>query len=350
LEAQHQKTFDAKFQTKMGVQGSFIQNQNQAGTGISPLIPDYWGVMGAGFAMLEKHWQKLDIEFGTRYELKQFGGRSRGQTFAHTFHNYAVGLGLKYPIFPMLSFTYEGGYAQRAPEINELYSFGLHQGVSGIEEGNRNLSPERAFKNTATFQLQTPNNRFRAEVGGFYQHFLNYIYLQPQPDFRLTIRGAFPVFKYEQTQAQILGTYLNISYLAHKNIQISGKYSLTRGQDLQQNIPLVAIPTDNWSAYLDVFLPNFSIFEKSYVKLNGQFVRNQTRLLANQDFLSPPPAYYLAGFRVGTSVVFGKTRLNFSLEAQNLLNQKYRDYLNRQRYFADEMGRNFVLRTNFIFG
>jgi iron complex outermembrane recepter protein len=40
----------------------------------------------------------------------------------------------------------------------------------------------------------------------------------------------------------------------------------------------------------------------------------------------------------------GKQAVEISLSGNNLLNVSYRDYLNRFRYFGDEMGRNIVLR------
>jgi len=36
-----------------------------------------------------------------------------------------------------------------------------------------------------------------------------------------------------------------------------------------------------------------------------------------------------------------------NLNVNNILNTNYRNYLNRQRYYADELGRNFNLQ--FIF-
>jgi len=39
------------------------------------------------------------------------------------------------------------------------------------------------------------------------------------------------------------------------------------------------------------------------------------------------------------------TTLAFSV--QNILNTSYRDYLNRQRFFADETGRNIQLQLKF---
>jgi iron complex outermembrane receptor protein len=47
----------------------------------------------------------------------------------------------------------------------------------------------------------------------------------------------------------------------------------------------------------------------------------------------------------GTQVRVGRQRLDIGLSGTNLLNTSYRDYLNRFRYFADERGRNLVLRV-----
>jgi iron complex outermembrane receptor protein len=41
---------------------------------------------------------------------------------------------------------------------------------------------------------------------------------------------------------------------------------------------------------------------------------------------------------------FGKTNATVAFSIQNILNTNYRDYLNRQRFFADEMGRNFQIQ------
>ena len=39
-----------------------------------------------------------------------------------------------------------------------------------------------------------------------------------------------------------------------------------------------------------------------------------------------------------------KTILNASLGIENLFNTSYREYLNRLRYFADDIGRNITLQ------
>ena len=41
--------------------------------------------------------------------------------------------------------------------------------------------------------------------------------------------------------------------------------------------------------------------------------------------------------------------LDVSLIVKNLLNEKYRNYLNEMRYFADEPGRNFIINLSYNF-
>ena len=52
----------------------------------------------------------------------------------------------------------------------------------------------------------------------------------------------------------------------------------------------------------------------------------------------------LLNLNVFTTIHLKELPLTFSIGARNLLNKKYRDYLNSFRYFTDEMGRNINFR------
>jgi len=60
-----------------------------------------------------------------------------------------------------------------------------------------------------------------------------------------------------------------------------------------------------------------------------------------EDFAPPPPGYVIVGLTAEWSR--GKTRIIAGVD--NLLNQSYREYLDRLRYFADAPGRNIYLKT-----
>ena len=89
-------------------------------------------------------------------------------------------------------------------------------------------------------------------------------------------------------------------------------------------------------------------FKKTNFRLNSTHTTKQKRFHSNADFVNPPSAYTLFNFEAYT-VLNIKTPLTFYFNINNLLNNAYRDYLNRFRYFTDEMGRNFVFGVKFNF-
>jgi iron complex outermembrane receptor protein len=65
--------------------------------------------------------------------------------------------------------------------------------------------------------------------------------------------------------------------------------------------------------------------------------------------MPPPNAYFLLGFGAASSLLFKESSLKFRFNIENLLNEKYRDYLNRLRYFADDLGINISIGVNYTF-
>ena len=243
------------------------------------------------------------------------------------------------------------GYAMRNPAINELYSNGLHQGVSGIEEGDINLKIEKALKNTLEYKW-VPNSNFAFNALAYHQYFSDYIFLNPQEEIRLTIRGAFPVFKYEQTDAQIYGLDLSTQFTVSHSLLGVLKYSFLKGTDTSNDIPLVFMPPNSFYGSLTYrstktvkFTNNFKM-EDSEIEVSNRFVFEQKNILEAQDFVAPPSSYYLSGLKLSTNFIFPKYKIRCFVKADNLFNVAYRDYLNRQRYFADDIGRSITVGIN----
>ncbi len=67
-----------------------------------------------------------------------------------------------------------------------------------------------------------------------------------------------------------------------------------------------------------------------------------------QDFQAPPPGYQLFDASVSREWTLPNNRtLHLRAAAQNIFDTRYRDYLDRQRYFADALGRNMELRVSY---
>jgi len=124
--------------------------------------------------------------------------------------------------------------------------------------------------------------------------------------------------------------------------------AIVRGLNLETNTSLSFMPADYIQNGFTYSLPLKKKLQELTFGLNGRNVWQQIRV-PEFDFTSAPKGYFLLGAELAGKIQFNKLRLNWQIEATNLLNTSYRDYLNRWRYFADDLGINIALRTKFIF-
>ena len=349
------------WQVKIGNQTNFIKNTNVPGTGIFPLIPNYTTLKSGLFGTATYTKNALVYNFGLRYDIENQTVLTITRTFPrevvrfdNLFNNFSALLALTAHLSDQQSLSWNVGYAMRNPAINELYSMGLHQGVSGIEEGDPNLTQEKALKNTLEYKW-VAGSQFALNVLGYYQHFEDYIYLNPQDEFRLTIRGAFPVFSYEQEDADIFGLDVSTQYTISNSLLGLLKYSYLKGENRGQGVPLIFMPPNSlfgsltYRGHKTRMLTESLNMEDTEIEVTNRYVFRQNNLLDEQDFLAAPEAYNLFGLKVSTNFILPQYKIRGYLKVDNLFNTQYRDYLNRQRYFANDVGRSLVIGLNLKF-
>ena len=193
-----------------------------------------------------------------------------------------------------------------------MYSNGLHQGVGGIERGLRSLTNEKSFKVLLSTDWNIQQKLF-AQAVFYHQNIQDYIFLAPQNELQLDIRGAFPIFQYDQTDATISGMDFLFSYEPTEALKLTTKYAFVRGNDIRNDIPLISLPANNLSGNLTYSLKDGTRFKNTSVNVNGKYVFRQNHLLTDnsrfpdrgvnsllqgQDFLAPPAAYFLLGFNL----------------------------------------------------
>jgi iron complex outermembrane receptor protein len=71
-------------------------------------------------------------------------------------------------------------------------------------------------------------------------------------------------------------------------------------------------------------------------------------MLPDSDYAPPPGAYMLFDAEAGFAIPRLKG-MDVGITVTNLLNTRYRNYLNRFRYYTDETGRNISLRVKYSF-
>tara|TARA_B100000795_G_scaffold67648_2_gene46652 strand:- start:78639 stop:80969 length:2331 start_codon:yes stop_codon:yes gene_type:complete len=355
-EVKYLSDFGENWEFKTGVQVNHTDNTNVPETNILPLIPNYVAIEYGAFGILAKAWDKTTFEIGGRYDLENRNVATISNSvprsivkYSNSYSNFSAMSGVSQQLIKNWKLLGNIGFANRNPEVNELYSNGLHQGVSGIELGEVTLRPEQSLKGTLSLKGKVKNKLF-FEALGYYQVIEDYIFLNPSNEVRLTIRGAFPVFKYEQTNASIYGLDFSTVYQITSHLETKIQYSYLKGDDNSQGIPLIFMPANNLYGALTYDVKNWNLgrgkWENIELQVNNRFVFEQMHILPSQDFIQTPKAYNLIGAKVSAERQVGKFRFNFYLRAENILNTVYRDYLNRQRYFADDLGVNIIAGIN----
>ena len=311
-------------------------------------IPNYRNYTGGIYWIERWTWEKLQLEAGIRYDYRHL------QVFkfennvlvspVYEYRNVSGTLGTIYRLTDNLNANINIGTAWRPPAVNELYSDGIHHGTATYEIGNKSLKPEQAVNTTFSLQYNK-KEKWNVEVSPYYNAISNFIYLQPEMPPTVTIHGAFPTFRYTQVNAAFTGIDAQVNYYIVPQLMLTGKASILRASNKTTGDYLIQMPADKLQGELTYNFKSFDKIKDSYITVSGIFVNKQFRVPPNADYALPPSAYTLLNFEMGTKLYLGKQPVTIGLGGTNLLNTSYRDYMNRLRYYADEMGRNITLRV-----
>lgn len=310
-------------------------------------IPNFRNV-NAGIFWYENlklgHW---DIEAGIRYDIHYLQAYLYKNNVLKSpdfiFHNASANAGVIYHINDHITTRLNYGYAWRPPHVSELYSDGLHHGSASYEVGDTNLVQEKAHNVNLSLNLQY--KRFKMELTGYYYYIQDYIFLRPTLEYVLTIRGAFPGFEYTGADVDIKGIDVDLTVDITKRLQFNSKSSFLWAWNYSQNDFLIQMPPFRFQNELTYSFKETKVIKNPYLSANVLVVTEQYQAPANADYLAPPPAYFLVGFSGGVDFNIKNIQtISVAVVVSNLLDNPYRDYMNRFRYFSNEMGRNIQLK------
>jgi iron complex outermembrane receptor protein len=366
----------------------FQNNENVPGTQRIPFVPNFQNLT-AGLYLIEQ-WprDRWTLESGVRYDFRSYDVRGRDYrnelyTSSFMFSNLSGTAGAQYALSVRSNVKTNLGVAWRPPNVAELYSFGLHQSAGAIEYGllldqgdNHILDPdsagihsEVAFKWVNTYSLSA--QRVKLEATAHVAFIDNFIYLRPG-GVTTTVRGAFPFFRYDQAAALFTGLDGFVSWAMSGRISLEGKVSLLYASDVENKDVFLYIPSNQGQITLQYQFPGKGSWLDGYFSAGAHLVARQgnaprtitvSEFIAaiengqdplggdgsNFDFADAPSGYALATVQAGITRVLRKGRIVARAEINNLMNQAYREYTNRMRYYADDIGRNFTLAFKYVF-
>jgi iron complex outermembrane receptor protein len=342
-----------RWSSSFGFQGDLYVNNNKPNLHTTPIIPNY-DSRGLGIYGISKYvGERFIWEAGLRwdaYYISAAGYDSNNKRYGSekSFQNLNGSLGIQTNLFKRLVWKSNIGTAWRPPTANEWYSSGLHHGAAQYELGDSLLNPEQSAKWMHTFSWQPKEYKIQSELEVYLHYFQNYIVLQPTLRYAQSLRGAFPIFAYHQAQALFWGLDWANRWEISKKWNYELKWSLVRAKNRDDESYLPFIPADKISQTINYTCAQSKKYGDWGVWLKAEYTAQQDRYTPAADFAAPPDAYTLFGAGIQGSFLVGAREWQLYFTVDNLLNKTYKDYLNRYRYFAHDIGRNCSLKITYI--
>lgn len=363
----------------LGLQLSTQNNDNIFGTNTIPFIPNYNTYSAGVFGIESLKKGNTIYEVGVRFDLMNLNVRGRDSDNDIyrdnlNYENFTFTIGVLKEFNEYVSLRSNVGTAWRAPNVSELFSFGKHQSIieyglwryeifssndsistdQVLTNGQKGVKSERGLKWITS--LNITKDDFQIEVTPHVNFIQNYFFLRP---FGLTstVRGTFPYFIHDQTNAVYAGIDINAQKQWNNAIDAELKASYIYAKDTKNDQPFVGIPPFNIQVILTKKISLFSFRinpEWTAKQTNSPSVINPSEFETSNpvfeendifDFLGAPTSFFL----LNAEITYERNDLTMKLRAGNLLNTRYRNYTDNLRYFADDIGINIGVFASYSF-
>lgn len=342
--------------TSHGFSGSFGFSGSTSGNvfqGIRYLIPNFRDYNGGAFAIERYTLGRFTFESGLRYDYRWLQVYQRNATTlalyntTYVYNNITGTAGSTYRFNSHLSASFNVGTAWRTPSINEMYVNGQHFSDASYQVGDSALHSERSLN--AGLSVTYRATRLRAVADVYYNKIGNYIYAKPSLRVRQLAGGSFPEFLYTQANVHIRGLDLSVQYDLLPRLTFRSGATIVRGYNESAADWLIFMPGDRFENGLVLHLPGSSWLQQFYVSVSNVSVLRQVRVPPASDFVPPPAGYSLFNANTGCTLPLRHNTLDVNFAITNIANIAYRDYLDHFRYYADQLGINYVLRLKYSF-
>ncbi len=345
------------------------EHQNNKIDGRGFIIPAYRQISMGGYAFAKHAFSKKSlVQLGLRYDYGNINATEyydwfpspignngttsmkpleRAKQIDRNFSNISWSVGYNYNS-DKWSFRANAGKSFRMPIAKELAVNGVNYHHFSYEVGNSNLSPEVSYQLDAGIEYNS--RKLAIGVTPFFNHFLNYIYLNPTSDYDRLYGAGNQVFYYTQSKVLRFGTEIHTHYQIIKSLHLGviGEYVYAR-----------QLSGEKTGFTLPFSPPASAIFNIKYQKQKIKFIENayasvDYKITATQTNIVPPEeitdGYQVINIRFGGDVTLNAQQITISLQVQNLLNSKYFNHTSYYRLInIPEPGRNFVVNISIPF-
>lgn len=357
-----------KDSVKRVILGASSQYRNNTIAGYEFIIPAYESFLAAIYSTynrkLRNNWK---LNTGLRLELnglsfdstttnyhrngELIGAAIRNPSFSKTIGNWSYALGLNKELKKDVYLKLNLARTSRMLQPNELASNGLHHGAFRFERGDIDLDPESAVQSDVSFIYE--KKRVLINVSGYFNHFFNFVYLQPSSKFaRLVVNDevlpypeAGQLYTYTQSRAQHIGYEAEFEYkwFSFLKSYVSSEYTQINNLSANEFVPFVA-PLSIKTGLEAIKKYKNKAFEEFHMEVNYSHYARQDRVPRND---IPTDAYQLVNANLS---LYFSSGFEVNLTCNNALNTRYFNNLSRYKLIGlPEPGRSWVINLSYHF-
>ena len=348
IEVKHEKI--AGFE---GVVGFQSDRSHFSANGEEAFLPTVITASNSAFIFEERKFGALSLQMGGRYdhisvESQDSDNPNFGPGESRAFDNFSGSLGAIYNPTDDYAIALTATYSERAPNYQELFANGAHIATGVYELGNSGLSTEKSLGIDLNVRKRT--GWVTGSVGGYYNHFNNFIGLFPTGG--VDPGSGFPVMEFRSTEAEFLGAELETTFhLLHpvtdkpaaadqSNLDLEFKADAVRARDRITGAPLPRIPPFHLSTALAYQRGPLGI------RLEGVYAAPQDRISAAE---LPTDSYFLVNAAISYTLSRGPITTDLYLKGVNLTDAEAREHTSFLKDRAPLGGRGFVAGIKMTF-
>lgn len=298
------------------------------------------------------------FQWGLRYDTRDVDTSNSNRHFS------AIGgsVGATYKLTNTWNIAANLSRGFRAPSIFELYANGVHGGVQAYQVGNANLKEETTLGGDLSLRYQ--DGITKTSITLYRTYINNYIYLANTGIRRnpttgaIVATGGVPEMTNQQSDATMEGIEFSLETHLSEATRFEGAFELIDGKDTRNNRDLTMMPANNLRLALYHNLGAFGSLKNNTLSINMKAVDDQQVAGTYEPFAqyntmpfgsADTAGYVLWGIGYESTLSLMDHTANLGIKIDNLLDTKYRDFLDTYKGYTLGTGRNisFSLRIPF---
>ncbi|MEO1257253.1 MAG: TonB-dependent receptor [Bacteroidota bacterium] len=350
------------------IYGGNVQWQHNQRGGFEYLLPEFRTFRGGLFSIteieLEENWLlngglRLDIGQNDTEFFRQFVWDSNenitdsllSPATDDLFFNWSASFGSNYTMGEgkwILKANF--GKSFRVPYPAETVSNGIHHGTFRHEVGTADLKSEHGYQLDLSADWNLGS--FTGSLATYFNYFDNYIYLGPTfPAQFSPLPEAGQIFRYRQDDAIYTGFELQWTWEFLPGLTVEQAVDFVQSYNPKTKLALPFTPQPAIRTDLRYSISESKWLDDFYLEVGHQYhfaARGRLRVDRSEQ---ATPAYQLWGIGIGSDLLFGGQKVQFSCQVQNVFDTAYLAHLSRYRLInVPEQGRNVVVSLKVPFG